>query len=61
MKKRVISAIIVVAVFIPLFLIGGIPFGTAVGLVAALGFKEIIDLKEKMLYLQVYQWALVVY
>ncbi len=50
MKKRVISAIIVVAVFIPLFLIGGIPFGTAVGLVAALGFKEIIDLKENRSY-----------
>lgn len=47
MKKRVISAIIVIAIFIPLFLIGGIPFGTAVGLVAALAFKEVLDLREK--------------
>lgn len=46
MKKRVISAVIVIALFIPLFLIGGIPFGAAVGLVAALAFKEILELKE---------------
>lgn len=46
MKKRVISAVIVIALFIPLFLIGGIPFGAAVGIVAALAFKETLELKE---------------
>ena len=53
MKKRVISAIIVIAIFIPLFLIGGIPFGTAVGLVAALAFKEVLDLREKTIQLRI--------
>ena len=47
MKKRVISAAIVIAIFIPLFLIGGIPFGAAVGIVAAMGLKEALDLKDK--------------
>ena len=46
MKKRVISAVIVIGLFIPLFLLGGIPFGAAVGIVAALGFKEMLELKE---------------
>ncbi len=46
MKKRVVSAAVVIAIFIPLFLLGGIPFGVAVGIVAALAFKETIDLKD---------------
>lgn len=46
MKKRVVSAIVAIIIVIPLFLLGGIPFAVGVGLVAALAFKEISDLKE---------------
>ena len=46
MKQRVISAIVALAIVIPLFLIGGIPYAVGVGLLAALAFKEIISLKE---------------
>ena len=46
MKIRIISAVIALAVIIPLIIIGGIPFACACGILAALGFKEIIDLKK---------------
>ena len=44
MKKRVISACILLIIAIPLVLIGGIPFALGIGLVAALSYKEITDL-----------------
>ena len=46
MKKRVISAVVALAIVIPLYLIGGIPYRLGVALLAALAFKETLDLKE---------------
>ena len=46
MKKRVISAVIAIAIVIPLFIIGGIPYATAVALLAAQAYKETLGLKE---------------
>ena len=46
MKTRVISAIVALAIVIPLFLLGGIPFAVGVGMVSALAYKEIVELKE---------------
>ena len=46
MKKRVISAVIAIAILIPLFIFGGIPFATAVALLAAQAYKETLNLKE---------------
>ena len=46
MKKRVISAVIALAIVIPLYLIGGIPYRLGIALLAALAFKETLDLKE---------------
>jgi len=46
MKQRVISAVIALAIVIPLYLLGGIPFRLGVALIAALGFKETLNLKE---------------
>ena len=46
MKTRVISAIVALAIVIPLFLLGGIPWGIAVAIVAALAYSEIVNLKE---------------
>ena len=46
MKTRIISAIVALAIFIPIFIIGGIVFKIAVGVITLLGFKEFIDIKE---------------
>lgn len=47
MKVRVISAIVALALFIPIFFIGGIVFKIAVYVVAMLGLKEYLDVREK--------------
>ena len=46
MLKRVISAIVMLLIFIPLLIAGGRAFYLAVGIIALLAFKEMIDLKE---------------
>lgn len=46
MKTRVISAAIVLAIFIPIFLIGGDLFNIAVYILSLLGIKEFIDAKN---------------
>ena len=46
MKKRIISAIIALAIAVPLIVLGGIYFEVGILLIAALAFKELIDLKE---------------
>lgn len=45
MKKRIISGAIMCAIFIPLLIVGGIPFRIAIGIIAILAYKEIIDIK----------------
>ncbi len=45
MKKRVVSAIVMCIILIPLIIIGGIPFRIGVGLIAVLAYKEVLDLK----------------
>ncbi len=46
MKKRVISAVLVLAIAIPLYLLGGIWWRLGVALVAIQGFRETLNLKE---------------
>ena len=45
MKKRIISAIIMAVIAIPLLIVGGIPFRIGVGLIGILAYKEILELK----------------
>lgn len=45
MRKRIISGAIMCAIFIPLLIIGGLPFRIALGIIAILAYKEIIDIK----------------
>ena len=45
MKTRLISAAIAIAIIVPLLIIGGKVFNLAVGLLAVLAYKEIVDLK----------------
>lgn len=46
MKKRTISALIIIAVIIPFLLIGGRVYAVAIGILSLAAFKEIISLKE---------------
>lgn len=47
MKTRIISAIIMIMVVIPLVLMGGLPFKVLAIALAILGLKELIDLRKK--------------
>lgn len=46
MKKRVLSAILIVAIFVPLLLIGGKVFAIFMTLLALMGLYEIIHIRE---------------
>ena len=46
MKQRVISAIVMLAIVIPIFIIGGNIFKIFIFLVAMLGMKEYLDIRE---------------
>ena len=46
MKTRIISAIIALAIAVPLILLGGKYFAIFIGVLALLGYKEILDLKK---------------
>lgn len=47
MKKRVISAIIALLIFVPIFITGGFIYKVAIYLLAMLGLKEFLDAKRK--------------
>lgn len=47
MKQRVISAAIAVAIFIPIFLLGGITFNIAFYILTLVGLREFMKAKEK--------------
>ena len=46
MKKRIISAVVAVAIFAPIIYFGGKAFSIAIGMLAVLAYKEMLDLKE---------------
>lgn len=46
MKKRVVSAIIMLIIVIPLLIIGGIPYSLGVGLIGCVAYKELIDIRK---------------
>ena len=47
MKERVISAAVAFAIFIPIFIIGGIPFNIAFYVLTVLGLNEFMKVKQK--------------
>lgn len=62
MKKRVISAMVALAIFVPIVILGGFWFRLAVSVVAVLGMKEFLSLptKSKMpKYVDVVFYALI--
>ena len=46
MKKRIISAIVALAIVVPAIYFGGKWFSFAIGVLAVLAYKELLDLKE---------------
>lgn len=46
MKKRILSAIVLIAIFVPLILIGGRPFAIFMSLLATMGLYELIHIRE---------------
>ena len=46
MQKRIISATVALAIFIPIFIIGGALFNVAVFILSVLGLKEFLDIKQ---------------
>ena len=46
MKTRIISALVAIAILLPLLIIGGVYFAAAMGILSILAYKEILDLKE---------------
>src|SRR5574344_737794 len=47
MKKRIISAIIILLIFVPCLLVGGLLYDLLILLIGVLGLKELLDAKEK--------------
>lgn len=45
MKKRVIGAALIILVFVPLLLIGGLPFKLMITLISILGMREILKIR----------------
>ncbi len=47
LKTRITSAIVALCIFIPIFIMGGVPFKIAVYIIAMLGLREYINVHEK--------------
>lgn len=47
MKDRLIGAIILLGILVPLIILGGLPFEIGVGVIAVFAFKELLNLYEK--------------
>ncbi len=46
MKKRILSAIVALAIVVPVIILGGKYYSFVIGLLAILAYKELLDLKE---------------
>ena len=64
MKVRVISAIIMIAVFVPLLIIGELPFAIFMAILSALGLYELIKVRETKkkypLFLKIFAYIMVI-
>ena len=51
MRTRVITAVVALAVFIPLLLIGGVPFNVLVFAMGIVGMSEFLIMKKELIAL----------
>lgn len=49
MKKRILSAIILIAIVVPIIVIGGMPYSLMVGLIGCIAYKELIEIRKDKL------------
>ena len=65
MKTRIISAIIIVAIFIPLLIVGELPFAILMSILSIMGLYELLKVRESKkkfpVVLKVFAYALTVY
>jgi len=47
MRTRVVSAVVMLLLFVPIVWIGSMPFYTLIGVIAVLSLKELVDIKYK--------------
>lgn len=47
MKNRIVSAIIMILIVLPIIAIGGIPYSLAVGLIGCIAYKELIEIRKE--------------
>lgn len=63
MKKRIISAIVALCIFVPLIILGEIYFKLAITVLSVLGLKEFLDLykdKKRPKYVEIIMYAMVI-
>ena len=46
MKKRIISAILMILIIVPIIIVGDIPYSLAVGLIGCIAYKELINIRK---------------
>ena len=46
MTKRVVSAIVMIAIFVPFLIMGGIPFAVVMGIISLMGLYELLHIRE---------------
>ena len=46
MKKRIISALIMFLIIIPIIVLGGVSYSLAIGLISLIAYKEMLDLRK---------------
>ena len=65
MTKRVISAIVMIAVFVPFLIIGGIPFTILMSVISVFGLYELLHIRETKkefpLYMKLIAYLMVIF
>lgn len=46
MKNRILSAVVILIIILPIIIVGGIPYSLAVGLLGCVAYKELIDIRK---------------
>ena len=56
MKVRIISAIVLLLIFVPLLIVGGLPFSLLMVAISLVGLREIFKVKKKNRFLDLFYY-----
>ena len=56
MEKRIVSAIVMILIFVPILLLGGMTFSVFMTLLAIAGIYELIKVREKTKKFPIHEW-----